>query len=207
MAILNVNPTRVELKNLSERLKIASRGHALLKEKQDSLIRKFMGMIEDAQTQRRVVDEVMGKMFHSYQQASLTADDEVLQILLNAKQDRLEVDRRLHHVMGVKVPHLELKKETSSENEPADTIESFFLAPEALDEVQRLQPNIVEELIKLANIEKQCFLLGEEIIATRRRVNSLEFRTIPDLEETIAFIKMKIDDQERSQVAKLIQLK
>lgn len=207
MAILNVNPTRVELKNLSERLKIAARGHALLKEKQDSLIRKFMGMIEDAQTQRRVVDEVMGKMFHHYQQASLLSDDEVLQILLNAHQERLEVEKRLHHVMGVKVPHLELKRGAATKEVTSEGMESYFLAPAPLDEVRRLQPDIVEELIKLANIEKQCFLLGEEIIATRRRVNSLEFRTIPDLEETIAFIKMKIDDQERSQVAKLIQLK
>lgn len=207
MAVLNVNPTRVELRNLSERLKIASRGHALLKEKQDSLIRKFMGMIEDAQTQRRIVDDVMGKMFQSYQQASLTTDDEVLQILLNANQNRVEVEKRLHHVMGVKVPHLELKKEIADEDDAKETVESYCLTPTSLDEARRLQPTILEELMKLANIEKQCFLLGEEIIATRRRVNSLEFRTIPDLEETIAFIKMKIDDQERSQVAKLIQLK
>lgn len=202
MALLNVNPTRVELKNLSDRLQIASRGHTLLKEKQDSLIRKFMSLTEQAKTQRRVVEEQMGKLFTSYQEASLISDDQLLQRSLNTSEERMDVNLKLETILGIKVPKMSLQEKSK---QPAN--QSFFLAPRELDAINDFQKSASQAVIELAEIEKQCFLMGEEIIATRRRVNSLEFKTIPDLEDTIHYIKMKIEDTERSQIAKLIKLK
>ncbi|MBP1040061.1 V-type ATP synthase subunit D [Vagococcus sp. BWB3-3] len=202
MAILNVNPTRMEQKRLSERLQVATRGHTLLKEKQDSLIRKFMSLIDQAKNKRRGVEDRMGKLFVSYQEASIISDDQVLQQSLNATEQRMEVAIKLTSILGIKVPKMSLVEKAATEE-----AQSYFLTPGELDIIQEMSKEVSQEVIELAAIEKQCFLLGEEIIATRRRVNSLEFKTIPDLEETIHYIKMKIEDTERSQIAKMIKLK
>lgn len=203
MARLNVNPTRAELRILTDRLKMASRGYTLLKEKQDAQIREFSKLIEAAKVQRRVVEDYMSKIFDSYQTASLIVDDLSLQQGLNASDNQFTVKTELEHVLGVKIPSYRVDKAD-------DTVElslSYYVAPKQMKTMQTFYPTLQKELAKLAEQEKICFMIGQEIISIRRRVNALEFKTIPDLEETISYIKMKIDDSERNQIAKLINLK
>lgn len=206
MARLNVNPTRVELRNLTGRLQIATRGHTLLKEKQDSLVRNFREMTEEAVIQRRIVEERLGTLFKNYQHASIESDDRFLQHSLNASQFQMDVDTSLQHVLGVRVPSYHLNEAPDKHSVPAGGETSSYYTPIVIKELDVDQEELSENLVKLAELEKKCFLIGEEIIATRRRVNSLEYKTIPDLTETIAYIKMKIEDAERSQTAKLIKL-
>ncbi|MGX6978363.1 V-type ATP synthase subunit D [Vagococcus elongatus] len=206
MARLNVNPTRVELRNLTDRLQIATRGHTLLKEKQDSLVRNFREMTEEAVIQRRIVEERLGTLFKNYQHASIESDDRFLQHSLNASQFQMDVSTSLHHVLGVRVPSYRLAELPDKNSVPVGGETSSYYTPIVIKELEVDQEELSENLVKLAELEKKCFLIGEEIIATRRRVNSLEYKTIPDLTETIAYIKMKIEDAERSQIAKLIKL-
>lgn len=203
MARLNVNPTRAELRVLSDRLKMASRGYTLLKEKQDAQIREFSRLIEAAKVQRRVVEEYMSKIFDAYQTASLIVDDLSLQQGLNASDNQFNVEKELEHVLGVKIPSYRVE-ETSDQKEL--TI-SYYVAPKQMKTMQTFYPTLQKELTTLAECEKICFMIGQEIISIRRRVNALEFKTIPDLEETIDYIKMKIEDTERNQIAKLINIK
>jgi len=205
MARLNVNPTRAELRELTQRLHIATRGHTLLKEKQDSLVQSFRKMTEDANVQRRIVDEQLGALFKNYQYASIETDDQILQYSLNTAQTKIDVETTLHHVLGIRVPSYRLMASSVNQQDIAKNSSSYY-TPIVIKELDINQAELARDLIKLAELEKKCFLIGEEIIATRRRVNSLEYRTIPDLTETIAYIKMKIEDAERSQIAKLLKL-
>ena len=202
MALLNVNPTRAELRTLTERLQIAARGHKLLKEKQDSLIRRFMEFTDQTRVQRRLVEEKMNRIFKSYRLASLASDDALLQLSLNSADKKMEVHTKLSDVLGIRVPQYELEKKPEGER-----FSSIFLTPEVWENLDETENQLGQEIIRLSEMEKTCSLIGQEIVATRRRVNALEFRTIPDLEETIAYIKMKIDDADRSQISKLIKIK
>ena len=204
MARLHVTPTRVEMRRLAGRLQIARRGHALLKEKQDSLIQQFISLTDHASTQRRLVEERLSRMYSSYQKASLVSDDDLLQKNLNAAEKTIKIKTRLDSILGIKVPDFEIVE--APESEKKKTFITSFL-PKELDNLVTLQEQFVQLLVELAEIEKRCFLLGQEVITTRRRVNALEFKTIPDLEDTISYIRMKIEDTERGQIAKLIQLK
>ena len=202
MAILNVNPTRAEMRVLMEKLQIASRGHTLLKEKQDSMIRRFMQMLEETRAQRHKVKIQLDTLFHMYQTSSIVTDDEVLQKTLHASATQLDVEVRLNEILGVSVP-----KYVYMEKGENSYISSVFLTPNSWDEIESIGNKISKDLVELAELEKRCFLFGQEIITTRRRVNALEFKTIPDLEETINSIKLKIEDSERNQIAKMLKLK
>ncbi|AMC94274.1 hypothetical protein AOC36_09900 [Erysipelothrix larvae] len=202
MTRLRVNPTRMEMRNLERKLQIASRGHKLLKEKQDSLVQRFLHLSEETKNQRRRVDYEFEKMYGLYHVASLNSDASHIEKHLSKKTLDAHVDAHREHELGVRV----LKYDLNIEDQEVSSRSVFTISHEVL-QIEAMYAQMLPELVKLAELEKRCMVLASEIKETRRRVNALEHRTIPDTKETIAYIKMKIDDHERSQKARVMKVK
>ncbi len=198
---LNVNPTRMVLNDLQKRRDIAKQGHKLLKEKQDSLIRQFMEYYDDAQNMRREIETDFALMSQDYVYASLEMDEEIIKENLQEVNESLQVEMRNEMVFGMSVPKFEI----ISESTPTQS-SSIFKSHHRIDKMKQSHPKVRERLIALAELEKTCFILANEIRTTRRRVNSLEHRTIPQLDVTITYIRLRIDDQARSQQARVMKV-
>lgn len=201
MARLKVNPTRQEMRNLQHRLHIAKRGHRLLKEKQDSMIRVFMEYSEEARVLRRQVEDQFVRVHGAYQRASLMGEDSLIQKSLMSVDTDVDLRVKRDHVLGLRVPTYDVKFEYSRNED-----QSLLAVHRDIDIIQDEYITLLPRLVELAQIEKKCMMLASEIKETRRRVNALEHRTIPDIEETLAFISMKIDEHERSQKARVMKV-
>lgn len=201
MAVLNVNPTRMVLLSLKKRVKSASRGHKLLKDKQDGLMKKFMEVIREAKDTREQVERELTDAFgHFVTSSSLTFPEMLESALLHPEvTTSLKVDTK--NVMSVRIPQFTFEQEGS-----------FFTygmhqTNGELDlSLQKLSA-VFELLIKLAEIEKSAEALAEELETTRRRVNALEHKLIPDLKETVKFIQMKLGEMERSSIVNTMIIK
>lgn len=201
MALLNVNPTRMALMDLKRRHKSAKRGHKLLKDKQDGLMQQFMGIIRDAKQLREEVEEQLGNVFTMFLSASAWMTDAELSNALSSPQAKIELEVETRSVMSVKIPSFTVSKE--------GTIKSYgFAGTNALfDEAVEALEAVFEVLISLAQIEKQAEAMAIELETTRRRVNALEHKMIPDLEETVKYIKMKLDESERAGIIATMRIK
>lgn len=192
MAVLNVNPTRMALMDLKRRTKSAKRGHKLLKDKQDGLMQQFMSIIRTAQSKRQEVEEKLGTAFKKFLTASMWMTDAQMSNALSSPEAELSLSVTTKSVMSVKIPEFELQKSGSIKSYGAfGTNIHFDTAVDAFEEIFPL-------LIELAAIEKQAENMAIELETTRRRVNALEHKMIPDLEETVKYIKMKLDESERA---------
>lgn len=201
MARLKVNPTRQEMRNLRHRLSIAQRGHRLLKEKQDSMIRVFMEYFEEARILRKQVEDQFVRVHGSYQSASLMGEDSLIQKSLMSAHRKIQLEVNREHVLGLRVPKYIVEFEYSrNENQ------SLLAVHRDIDLIQEEYVTLLPRLVALAEIEKKCMMLASEIKNTRRRVNALEHRTIPDIQDTLDFIAMKIDELERSQKARVMKI-
>ncbi len=201
MALLNVNPTRMELMNLKRKLKNAVRGHKLLKDKQDGLMKTFMTIIRQTRDMRRVVENKLGNAFDSMALASAMMYPEMLKLALRSSQVQTNLGVSTKNVMGVRVP--EFKAETKG-----DPINYGFAQTSGdLELALKKLNDCFAELLQLAELEKTAENLAIEIEKTRRRVNALEYSMIPDQKETIKFIQMKLDESARSGVVQIMQLK
>ena len=191
MALLNVNPTRMSLLNLRKQLKTAQRGHKLLKDKRDGLMKHFMEIIREARSLRLEVEKEMGASLASFLAASTTMDPKMFEGALAFPEAELSLDVNTKNVMSVQVPQFSSKSEGNLKNYGfAQTSGDLDIA---LGKLEKLLP----ELLRLAEMEKTAEALADEIEKTRRRVNALEYTMIPNLEETIKFIIMKLGEQER----------
>lgn len=202
MARLNVNPTRMELSRLKQRLKTAVRGHKLLKDKSDEMIRQFMTYAKENKRLREEVENELNDVLSTFMLARAIGDEESIEeaLSLPAKKMELKIDK--HSVMGVDVP------EISFDNGSGIELPYGFLGVTAeLDNAVLKLSAISEKLLKLAEIEKTCDMLADEIEKNRRRVNALEYVMIPDTEETIKYITMKLDENERSNTIRLMKVK
>ena len=201
MALLNVNPTRMALMDLKRRAKSAKRGHKLLKDKQDGLMQQFMSIIREAKTLRENVEEQLGNVFKQFLAASAWMTDAQLQNALSSPQAKIELEVETKNVMSVKIPSFTISKEgTIKSYGHAGTNAMFDEAVEALEQV-------FEILINLAQIEKQAEAMAIELETTRRRVNALEHKMIPNLEQTVKYIKMKLDESERAGIIATMRIK
>ena len=205
MAVMNVNPTRMELTRLKKQLNTALRGHKLLKDKRDELMRQFLERIRENQTLREQVEAGLQEAHGHFVLASSVMQKEVLDTaLLSPKQEvYLEVSTR--NVMSVDVPVFRTATRTAVEGD----IFSYgfaFTSFELDDAVQRLN-DLLPLMIRLAECEKSTQLMAAEIEKTRRRVNALEHVMIPRLQETIRFITMKLEENERSSRTRLMKVK
>ena len=199
MAKLNVNPTRMELSTLKIRLVTAKRGHKLLKDKQDELMRRFIELIKKNKQLRVDVEKELGDSFKEFLQASAVMSPEMMEEAVAIPKEEITLDVKKKNIMSVNVPIMTFKRKLEDDQ---GSIYPYGLAQTSseLDDAISKLYNIMPKLLELAQVEKACQLMADEIEGTRRRVNALEYRTIPDLEETIRFIRMKLDENERSTI-------
>lgn len=204
MAKLNVNPTRMELTRLKGRLKTAVRGHKLLKDKQDELMRKFIETVRKNQKLRQSVEAELEAGFKDFLLARAMMSDQVLEEALMFPTEHISVDIKTKNIMSVNVPEMEFIRDS----EGGSIFPYGFNDTSAdLDDAIETLHGILPKLLELAQVEKASMLMADEIERTRRRVNALEYMTIPDLEETIRFIRMKLDENERASITRLMKVK
>ncbi len=205
MARLNVNPTRMELSNLKKKLASARRGHRLLKDKRDELMRQFMILIKENRRLRAEVEKGITEANKYMSVAGSVMQREILETALLMPKQEVEISVDKKNTMSVEVPKFSSKFKTSNSND----IYSYGMAFTSIDldgAVSALS-SIFPKMIELAEIEKSCQLMADEIEKTRRRVNALEHIMIPDYEETIKFITMKLSENERSTTTSLLKVK
>lgn len=196
MAVLNVNPTRMELTKLKARLVTATRGHKLLKDKQDELMRRFIEMIRRNKTLRENVEKELIEVFKEFLVSSAIMSPEFLEEAVALPKEEITVDIRKKNVMSVNVPVMNFVRKLAEDPGSIYPYGYAQTSSELDDAISRLYA-IMPQLLDLAEVEKSCQLMADEIEKTRRRVNALEYRTIPELQETIKFIRMKLDENER----------
>lgn len=206
MAKLNVNPTRMEMSNLKKRLATAKRGHKLLKDKQDELMRRFIELIKQNKALRMEVEGELQDSFKDFLIASAVMSPEMLEEAVAFPKESITVDIKKKNVMSVYVPVMNFIRKLEGD-EGSIYPYGFAQTSSELDDAIAKLYGIMSKLLELAEVEKACQLMADEIEKTRRRVNALEYRTIPDLEETIRFIRMKLDENERSTITRLMKVK
>ncbi|BFT66660.1 MULTISPECIES: V-type ATP synthase subunit D [Parvimonas] len=204
MAKLNVNPTRMALSNLKGRLVTAKRGHKLLKDKQDELMRRFIEMIRKNKKLRVEVEKELSNSFKSFLLASAVMSPEFLEQAVAFPKEQVSVAIETKNVMSVNIPKMEFNR---TESNGAIFPYGYAQTSSELDDAILELHSVMDMLLELAEVEKACQLMADEIEKTRRRVNALEYRTIPDLEETIKFIRMKLDENERATITRLMKVK
>ncbi|WP_313130695.1 V-type ATP synthase subunit D [Anaerocolumna sp.] len=207
MSKLNVNPTRMELSNLKRRLVTAKRGHKLLKDKQDELMRKFIELIKRNKELRVEVEKELSQSFKDFLIASAVMSPQMLEEAVAFPNEKINVDITMKNIMSVYVPVMNYKREMQNEDEGSIYPYGYAQTSSELDDAILKLYNILSKLLELAEVEKSCQLMADEIEKTRRRVNALEYRTIPDLEVTIKYIRMKLDENERSTITRLMKVK
>lgn len=206
MAKLNVNPTRMELANLKKRLNLASRGHKLLKDKQDELMRQFIQLIRKNNELRNEVEEKLEKAMQSFAMAKSLLHENYIEELMAvpSRTVSLNIDRK--NIMSVRVPQMNFHYDDNM-SDSKDLSYGYLNSNGELDLTFEYLIEVMPKMLELAEIEKTCQLMADEIEKTRRRVNALEYMTIPQLEETIYFIRMKLDESERSAITRLMKVK
>ncbi|ABS40956.1 V-type ATP synthase subunit D [Clostridium botulinum] len=203
---LNVNPTRMELTKLKKRLTTATRGHKLLKDKQDELMRRFIGMIKKNNELRKDVEKELEGSFKDFLMASAVMSPEFLEEAVAYPKESISVDVKKQNIMSVNVPVFDFKRKLEGDKGSIFPYGFANTSAELDGAIEKLY-GILPKLLELAKVEKACQLMADEIEKTRRRVNALEYMTIPQLEETIRFIQMKLDENERSTVTRLMKIK
>ncbi len=205
MAVLNVNPTRMELTNLKRKLVTAQRGHKLLKDKRDELMRRFLDLVRENKELRRKVEEGIARANAHMAVARSVMSDNTIDVALMLPTQSMELDISEQNVMSVMIPKYDVKMKTAKE----DDIYSYGYAftSDDLDVAVKSLSDIMPLMIRLAEVEKSCQMMADEIEKTRRRVNALEHVMIPQYQETIKYITMKLDENERSTTTRLMKVK
>jgi V/A-type H+-transporting ATPase subunit D len=200
---LRVNPTRMELTRLKKRLKTAVRGHKLLKDKRDEMVRQFMVYIRRNKVLRQEIDEKLASAMAQFSIASARmGSDAVAEALLcPARQAEITLGKR--NIMNCDVPTIQY----AASEEKADLPYGFAFSSGTLDRSVLDIAELMPLLIELAEIEKTCNMLADEIEKTRRRVNALEHVMIPEMEETIKYITMKLAENEQGNITRLMKVK
>ncbi len=205
MANTNVNPTRMELTRLKKKLVTATRGHKLLKDKRDELMRQFLDLVRENKVLREKVEAGIAAANKNFVLARAGMNDEVLNVALMAPMQEVYLEASNRNVMSVEIPVFEYKTRTADANNIYSYGYAFTSAD--LDGAVKSLADILPEMLRLAECEKSCQLMAAEIEKTRRRVNALEHVMIPDMQEKIKYITMKLDENERSTQIRLMKVK
>ncbi|WP_294153191.1 V-type ATP synthase subunit D [uncultured Clostridium sp.] len=206
MAKLNVNPTRMELSKLKKRLVTSSRSHKLLKDKQDELMRQFINLVKYNNKLRKEVEENLQGSLKDFVMASAVMSSEFLEEAIIYPKEKISVEVGEKNVMSVSVPVMNFKRQLEGD-EGSIYPYGFANTSSELDDTLSKLYGILPQLLELAEVEKSCQLMADEIESTRRRVNALEYMTIPQLQETIKYIRMRLDENERSATTRLMKVK
>ena len=205
MAGTAIIPTRMVLNQLKGRLKTARRGHKLLKDKRDELMRQFMDVVKRNKVLRERVEEGLTEAFAAQQVASSIMSPEMLEQALIYPRQSVELDMKFKNIMSVNVP---LYSFQTKNNDPTEIYPYGFAQTSGeLDDALEHLAKVFEDMLELAEVEKTMQLLAEEIEKTRRRVNALEYVMIPDLEANIKYITMKLEENENATKVRLLKVK
>ena len=205
MAGKTITPTRMVLNQLKGRLKTARRGHKLLKDKRDELMRQFMDVVKLNKQLRISVEEGLTVAFSSLQVASAIMSPEMLEQALLYPRQSVELDMKFRNIMSVNVPVYSFH---TKNNDPSEVYPYGFAQTSGeLDDALEKLAKVFQDMLELAQVEKTMQLLAEEIEKTRRRVNALEYVMIPELEGNIKYIAMKLEENENSTKVRLLKVK
>lgn len=204
MAILRVNPTRMELTRLKRRLVVAVRGHKLLKDKRDEMVRRFMLLIKRNKQLRQEVEAALSSALGGFVLARVAMTRESFEEALMFPVREVELSLSRQNIMSVYVPKIAY---TEKKREQAFFPYGLLTTSSELDSATAKLASVLPQMVELAELEKTCNMLADEIEKTRRRVNALEYVMIPQLEETIKYIKMKLDENERGNLTRLMKTK
>lgn len=199
--LLAVNPNRMELLKLKRRLTLARRGYKLLKDKRDALIQKFIILVQENRKVREEFEKKMIDCMNDFLIASSSMGNIDLEAIFLYPRREIKIKTTFKNIMSVQVPHYEI-----IEKGDLYTYGMTQTNPE-LDNAIKKYKEIIPLMVKMAELDKTIVLLTEEIEKTRRRVNALEYVMIPNLEDTIKFITMKLDEMARSNNSALMRIK
>lgn len=203
MVRLNVKPTRMELNNLKERLKTAERGHKLLKDKRDELMRRFISLIRENNLLRKEVESYLIDNLKSFAVAKSLKNSQMVEELFSIPSKEIELFVEKENIMSVTVPRMHMN--ITSQNENSEY--SYLSSNSEMDDVFATMNSLIDKLLRLAEVEKTCQLMADEIEKTRRRVNGLEYSIIPNLSETIHYIELKLEEAERANLVRIMKVK
>ena len=205
MANTAITPTRMVLNQLKGRLKTARRGHKLLKDKRDELMRQFMDVVRRNKELRTKVEQGLTAAFASQQVASAIMSPEMMEQALLYPRQSVELDLSYKNIMSVNVPRYRFQTKNS---DPSEIFPYGFAQTSGeLDDALEKLAQVFQDMLELAEVEKTMQLLAEEIEKTRRRVNALEYVMIPELESNIKYISMKLEENENATKVRLLKVK
>lgn len=205
MAATQVNPTRMELTRLKKKLKTAVRGHKLLKDKRDELMRQYLDLVRENMALRLKVEEGIKNANRNFVIAKAGMSEQTLHTALMAPKQEVYLECGRKNVMSVDIPVFQYKTRTADANDIYSY--GFAFTSNDLDDAEKSLADILPEMLKLSETEKACQLMAAEIEKTRRRVNALEHVVIPQTEQNIRYITMKLDENERSTQIRLMKVK
>ncbi|MEM1484055.1 V-type ATP synthase subunit D [Oscillospiraceae bacterium PP1C4] len=205
MANTHVNPTRMELTRLKRKLVTATRGHKLLKDKRDELMRQFLDLVRENKTLREKVEAGIVSANKNFVLARAGMPDEVLNVAMMAPMQEVYLETSERNVMSVEIPVFAYKTRTADVNNIFSY--GFAFTSSDLDGAIQSLSDILPDMLRLAECEKSCQLMAAEIEKTRRRVNALEHVMIPEMKDNIKYITMKLDENERSTQIRLMKVK
>ena len=205
MAATVVNPTRMELTRLKGKLRTAQRGHKLLKDKRDELMKQFLDVVRELRALRAQVEEDLMKVHSSFTVASALMSAQAMEQALMYPKQSVELTMTFKNVMSVNVPEYHYQTRT---DDTGDIFPYGFAATSGeLDAAVAALGEVFQNMLKLAQTEKAAQLMAEEIEKTRRRVNALEYVMSPETQENIRYITMKLDENDRSTTTRLMKVK
>jgi V/A-type H+-transporting ATPase subunit D len=199
--LLNVNPTRMELLRLKERYLLAKKGHKLLKEKLEGLMRNFLDVAGKYIKARKAIDSEFIELQKEYYMSISGYSNEEIDALLLGGTCRATLKSVEKSVMNVRYPEFSVEEKGIPYAYPL-TLTNIML-DNSFDKMR----NILKKVVELSYIEEELYLVAREIAKTRRRVNALEYIMIPDLEETIKYITNKLEEMDRENIARLLKMK
>jgi len=201
----DIKPTRMELKKTKARLSTAVRGHKLLKDKRDELMRQFFIVVRENRALRQRVEDGLKQAMGSMSRASELMSPEILEQSLLFPKQGVEVDIQLNNIMSVNIPAYQFRTRTDA----AEDIYPYGYAMTSgeLDDSLDQLSAVFRDMLELARAEKSMQLMAAEIERTRRRVNALEYIMIPQMQETIRYITMKLEENDRSTTTRLMKVK
>ncbi len=205
MAATNITPTRMELTRLKRKLITTRRGHKLLKDKRDELMRQFMDLVRENMELRKKVEAGMEAANKNFVLAKSTMSDEAVNVAFMAPKQEVSLEVSEKNVMSVEIPVFEYKTRTNDKNDIYSY--GFAFTSSDLDDAVLSLSELLTDMLKLAEVEKACMLMAAEIEKTRRRVNALEHVLIPETEANIKYISSKLDENERSTQIRLMKVK
>lgn len=203
MARLNVNPTRMELKKLKARLKTAVRGHKLLKDKTDEMVRRFSALVRETKRMRDETESEVSGVLRSFSLARGLMKREDIELTFSMPSVSVELECGTKNILNVGVPKFDLSEKVGSAALPY----AYADVTSEADNAVSLAGKVLVKLVRLAELEKTTMMLADEIEKSKRRVNALEYVMIPELEETIRYISMKLDENERANLTRMMKVK